>query len=223
MANNYDLSDLESTGSSEPQNFDLSDLVAEEAMPEAEPSLMQKAGVLGALGKGAVSGAVGAIPDILSMPYNLLTQETSAVPSNLTPQELEEFSRKTGRSSAPPQNLPQIPSVTEAVSKGIGKFAGETPEEYKSLEKGAEFLGGLAGPGGMAKGAAKLGQAGVAKALGRIGTTKATELAGAGLAGTAMGELQEAGYGLPAQLAGAIGAGAVGTRVVVLELVAARI
>ena len=215
MAEKYDLSEFyeaPKTPENLPdQNYDLSEFY-EPVAPEAEPSLMQKAGFLGALGKGAVSGAVGALPDILTMPYNIAAQ-TAPGPvyhPGMERSEMEEFAQKTGTPLVREQ-MPLIPSVTEAVSKGIGKFAGETPEEYKSLEKGAEFVGGLLGPGAIAKGAAKLGQTGAAKALGALGTTKPTELLGAQAAGTVMGELQESGYGLPAQLAGAIGAGAAGT------------
>lgn len=214
MANNYDLSDLAVPESPADQNYDLSDLVAEPVEEEApERSMLQN---VASVGKGAAAGALGAIPDTLSMLYNLPTQETSYQPSNLTPEEMEEFSRTTGRSPAPPANLPQIPSVTEAVGRGIDTLTGgytETPEEglTKHLTEGAKFAGSLALPGGLAKTAAKMGQTGAAKALGAIGTTTAPELAGAAGAGAAMSKLQEEGAGLPAALLGGIGAGAAGT------------
>ena len=207
MANNHDpFAALEMAPA---ESADVDPFAALEMKAPEEPSLMQK---VGALGKGVVAGAAGALPDILTMPYNIAAQ-TAPGPvyhPGMERSEMEEFAQKTGTPLVREQ-MPLIPSVTEAVSKGISKYAGETPEDVKHLEKGAEFVGGLLGPGAIAKGAAKLGQTGAAKVLGALGTTKPTELLGAGVAGTTMSKLQEEGYGAPAAILGGIGAGAAGT------------
>lgn len=203
MANNHDpFAALEMAPA---ESADVDPFAALEMKAPEEPSLMQK---VGALGKGVVAGAAGALPDILTMPYNIAAQ-TAPGPvyhPGMERSEMEEFAQKTGTPLVREQ-MPLIPSVTEAVSKGISKYAGETPEDVKHFEKGAEFIGGLLGPGAIAKGAAKLGQTGAAKVLGALGTTKPTELAGAGVAGTAMSKLQEEGYNPLASIGAGIGAG----------------
>jgi hypothetical protein len=210
LANNYDLSDLAVPESQGDHNFDLSDLISEPSLPQEEPSFLQKAG---AIGKGAISGALGAIPDTLTLPYNLMSQLYGAVEESHPDiiQHARNLNPMVNLMGYTRQYMPQVPSVTEAVEKGISKITGETPEDVKHLAEGAKFAGSLVGPGGLAKGAAKLGKVGAEKALRAIGTTNASELAGAGLAGIAMSKLQEEGYGSPAAILGGIGAGGLTT------------
>ena len=200
MANNYDLSDLAIPTQPDQPNFDLSDLTEPEVPEPQEPSMLQKAG---ALGKGAVAGAIGAIPDTLTMPYNLIQQLYGAAKEHF-PQAAQYAPMALVLEAQRKVFGEQIPSATQAIEKGISKLTGETPEEVKHLEKGAEFAGSLLGPGAMAKGVGRLGQAALQKGLAAIGTTKPSELLGAGVAGTAMSKLQEEGYGLPASIVGSL-------------------
>src|SRR5580698_8015625 len=106
-----------------------------------------------ALAKGAISGAAGAIPDILSAAYNL---PASIV--NFAKEHPEYYQGSEFAPMSPTQaELPMIPSATEGIERGISNVVGETPEQYKHLVEGAKLAGSLAGPGGIAKGALKLG------------------------------------------------------------------
>lgn len=219
MVNNYDLSDLAVPEVTEEATYDLSDLAAAEPESVLEPSMaeqiptssmLQKAAIVG---KHAAAGAIGAIPDTLTLPYNLASQLYGTLEE--THPELMKYAQfMPGLNVLATQRKlygKEIPSATEAVEKGLSKIVGETPEELKHIAKGAEFAGSLALPGGIAKGAAKLGKAGAAKALGAIGAISPAELAGAAGAGTVMSKMQEEGYGLPAAILGGIGTGATTT------------
>jgi hypothetical protein len=196
LPNKYDLSDLVTAPSgNEAQNYNLADLSSPTS--QKEMGLPQQAAILG---KSATAGALGAIPDIASMIYNIPAM-VSNYKSKLLQQAAERYpeSLEMIKKAHPEFEIPHaplIPSATEAIEHGIDIGTGgytETPKEgaLKHIAEGAKFAGSLAGPGGVAKAAEKFGAPLAAKAIGAIGATKPSELVGAGTAGTGMSMAQE--------------------------------
>jgi hypothetical protein len=188
-------------------------------VPKHGTSLPQHAAVLG---KGAASGALGAIPDTTAMAYNIPAQAANAsaelreqlgekhpmlaISANLDPASLARmlYEKVSGQ-----KELPLIPSASEAIEKSIDTATGgytKTPDDIKHQYEAAKFTGALAGPGGAAKALGKVGQKTGEKVLGTIGTTKPTELAGAAATGATLSALEEEGINPLAALGAGIGA-----------------
>lgn len=122
--------------------------------------------------KSIASGIVGAIPDTLSLAYNLPVMGINKLRDIAYPD------RK--------KDLPLIPSSTEAIDKGIDSatdYYTKTPEDQKYINEALKFGSSFATGGGLAK----VGN----KALSTIGkftgNTNKTQIAGASaLGGTAL-------------------------------------
>jgi len=186
-------------------------LIDSETAPPQQSSFMQKAG---ALAKGAMAGAVGAIPDTATLAYNIPAMAVNAAeefeqrrgrPASYVPDPLALAKKGYETLTGQKQELPLIPSATEAAERELSHIMGETPEEVKHLAKGAEFAGALLGPGALAKGASILSKKGLAEGLGAIGATKPSDLAAAAAAGTTLSATEE-GLGSPAALGLSLGA-----------------
>lgn len=183
-----------------------------------EPPSSKKEITLGnktaALAKGAASGFGGSSLDTAALIYNLpamLHNLQVQLTQGMTPEQLSQAGLGE---YAMAQEVPMIPSATEAIEKGIDVVTGgytETPEELKHLYEGVKFAGSLGGLGGAAKGAGKLGAKGLETFANKLGTTIPTELAGAVATGTAMNKLGEE-YGPLAGLVGGAATGAVTTK-----------
>lgn len=161
-----------------------------------------------ALAKGAISGALGAIPDIASSLYNLPASAVNYAnkidPELFKGTDFYPMSRKRA-------DLPLIPSTTAALEKGIDTLTGgytETPENIKHLYEGTKLAGAVAGPGGIGAITSKVAPKVIGKALGALGSTKPSAIAGGATAGAAMSKLQDEGYSPTTQIAASLGAGA---------------
>jgi hypothetical protein len=205
-----------------PSPFTLEQIDAELARRE-DPSFLQQAAVLG---KGALSGFLGAIPDTAALIYNL-----PAMLQNYQVGKQREFKEKHpdlysqmerhyGQQLPISEQLPLIPSTTEAIEKGIENVGGEyveTPESMRNLYEAAKLTGAVGGAGGISKGIEKVGAKvlpeilpQVGNILGKFGTTKPAELAGAAAAGYTLPSLEE--YGPIPALVGSAAAGALTTK-----------
>ena len=164
--------------------------------PAPEMALPQQAAVLG---KAGAAGVLGGGADFLSLIHNipamvsnyqskLLQQTAERYPESL------EMIKKAHPDFEMPTQIPTIPSAIEGIEHGIDTATGgytETPEEMKHLGEGVKTAGSVASLSGLAKGAVKLGAKGVGKALSSLGSTKPSELIGAGTAGAVSSAAQE--------------------------------
>jgi len=175
----------------------------------------KEAGAISSLAKGFLSGAVGSIPDTVSSIYNIPASIYNARnEANKSNPDEYDIDFNTGMPIPKSQegkrsSLPIIPSVTEKIEKGIENVIGETPEPYKHMGEGAKLAGSLAGPGGIAKVAGKLGSTAIPKVLEYVGSLKPSTLSGGAVAGTAMSHLNEEGYSPLTQIATGIGIGSI--------------
>ena len=174
------------------------------------------------LGSGVASGAIGSIPDLASSIYNVPAsifnaQQPALQEAGYDPQIVNMSSGMTGIEMMPPgqfQELPMIPSVTEAAKHKIDTATGgytNVPKDLENLYAGAEVLGNVAGFGGGAIAVGKLGYKGLQKAGQFLGATKPADLVGAFATGTAMKAAEE-DLGIPGALLTAAGAGALTTK-----------
>lgn len=163
--------------------------------------------------KSLASGAIASIPDTAASLYNIPAMAENAKtpemransPSGFAPESLV-----PEPSPYPDAQLPLIPSAEHAIESSIDKVTGgyTNTAEGDSLQAGLRTVGAIASPGGLAKGAAKLGAKGVTGVLAGLGTTKPVGLAGAGAAGAASSEASKAGYGTAASIGLGLAAGA---------------
>lgn len=162
--------------------------------------------------KSVISGALGSIPDTITSAYNI----PASLENSKTPQMREASQAMSdenpfavgqdyGRT-----NLPLIPSVTEAVDKGIDTATGgyTHTKEGDSLQSGLKFVSSVAAPGGLVRSATKYGLEKTSKALNVLGTTKPSSLVAAGATGVATEEAHKAGYNTPASIGIGLGVGA---------------
>lgn len=177
------------------------DLSQYERRPQEEvtvdPSIGQRV-LSGA--KAVVAGVGGAIPDTLSLAYNLPAMahnaQVSAGNYQANPYAFDFTPAK--EMTAP---VPLIPSATEAIDKGIDTATGgytATPEDQKyineAIKTGSSFLTG----GGLAKTA----QGGIAKLGSIIGNTNPLQVAGAAAMGGTTSYLADQGASTSEALGG---------------------
>jgi hypothetical protein len=157
------------------------------------------------LGKSAVSGAIGSIPDTASLAYNLPAMGANYLAKKGLPiGKAQEYQGETPDA----EQLPLIPSATHAISEGIDNLTDgytETPEDQKWLNQGVEFAAGVGGAGAVGKGVQALGMGRTATLANVTGTTNKSAIAGAGATGATMSALEDQGAGT--SFAGGLAAG----------------
>lgn len=168
----------------------------------SEPSISQR---IASGAKAVAAGVAGAIPDTLSLAYNLpaMAQNAQVAAGNYQANPYAFDFAPAEEMTAP---VPLIPSATEAIDQGIDTVTGgytTTPEDQKyineGLKTGASFLTG----GGLAKTA----QGGVAKLGSMIGNTSPLQAAGAAAMGGTTSYLADQGATTGEALGGGLAAG----------------
>ena len=166
-----------------------------------EPSIGQR---IASGAKAITAGVAGAIPDTLSLAYNLpaMAQNAQVAAGNYQANPYAFDFAPAEEMTAP---VPLIPSATEAIDQGIDTVTGGytiTPEDQKyineGLKTGASFLTG----GGLAKTA----QGGVAKLGSMIGNTSPLQAAGAAAMGGTTSYLADQGAGTGEAIGGGLAA-----------------
>lgn len=166
------------------------------------------------LGAGAVGGLADTVTGIINLLSHAINTNKEAF-KGMDPKlmaALEGFSNGEYHIPSPQgADIPMIPSVVDAVDKGVDQLTEDytkTPENEKSLHEGLKAVGSLASAGGAAKGAIKFGANKVGETLKHLGSTKARDLAAGGVASGVTSHALEDGQGLPAAFGEGIGAGA---------------
>ncbi|HNQ68342.1 MAG TPA: hypothetical protein PKN32_08180 [Bacteroidales bacterium] len=166
-----------------------------------EPSIGQR---IASGAKAVAAGVGGAIPDTLSLAYNLpvMAQNAQVAAGNYQANPYAFDFAPAEEMTAP---APLIPSATEAIDQGIDIATGgytTTPEDQKyineGLKTGASFLTG----GGVAKTA----QGGIAKLGNIIGNTSPLQAAGAAAMGGTTSYLADQGASTGEALGGGLAA-----------------
>lgn len=166
-----------------------------------EPSIGQR---IASGAKAITAGVAGAIPDTLSLAYNLpaMAQNAQVAAGNYQANPYAFDFAPAEEMTAP---VPLIPSATEAIDQGIDTATGgytTTPEDQKyineGLKTGASFLTG----GGLAKTA----KGGVAKLGNMIGNTSPLQAAGAAAMGGTTSYLADQGASTGEALGGGLAA-----------------
>jgi hypothetical protein len=166
-----------------------------------EPSIGQR---IASGAKAVVAGVGGAIPDTLSLAYNLpaMAQNAQVAAGNYQANPYAFDFAPAEEMTAP---VPLIPSATEAIDQGIDTATGgytTTPEDQKyineGLKTGASFLTG----GGLAKSA----QGGIAKLGNIIGNTSPLQAAGAAAMGGTTSYLADQGASTGEAIGGGLAA-----------------
>jgi len=154
--------------------------------------------------KAVVAGVGGAIPDTLSLAYNLpaMAQNAQVAAGNYQANPYAFDFAPAEEMTAP---VPLIPSATEAIDRGIDTATSgytTTPEDQKyineGLKTGASFLTG----GGLAKTA----QGGVAKLGNMIGNTSPLQAAGSAAMGGTTSYLADQGASTGEAIGGGLAA-----------------
>lgn len=168
---------------------------------ESQPSMGQR---IASGAKAVAAGVAGAIPDTLSLAYNLpvMAQNAQVAAGNYQANPYAFDFAPAEEMTAP---APLIPSATEAIEKGIDTATGgytTTLEDQKyineGLKTGASFLTG----GGLAKTAS----GGVAKLGSMIGNTSPLQAAGAAAMGGTTSYLADQGASTSEALGGGLAA-----------------
>lgn len=166
-----------------------------------EPSIGQR---IASGAKAVAAGVAGAIPDTLSLAYNLpaMAQNAQVAAGNYQANPYAFDFAPAEEMTAP---VPLIPSATEAIDQGIDTATGGytiTPEDQKyineGLKTGASFLTG----GGLAKSA----QGGIAKLGNIIGNTSPLQAAGAAAMGGTTSYLADQGASTGEAIGGGLAA-----------------
>jgi hypothetical protein len=166
-----------------------------------EPTIGQR---IASGAKAVAAGVGGAIPDTLSLAYNLpvMAQNAQVAAGNYQANPYAFDFAPAEEMTAP---APLIPSATEAIDQGIDTATGgytTTPEDQKyineGLKTGASFLTG----GGLAKTA----QGGVAKLGNMIGNTSPLQAAGAAAMGGTTSYLADQGASTSEAIGGGLAA-----------------
>lgn len=162
--------------------------------------------------KVLLSGAAGAVPDLLTQPYNLL-----ATAHNTQRQAMDPETYRAGAAFSPDMpdmpydvDLPMIPSATDAIDKGIDRMTGgytTIAENEKPFYEGLKLAASVAAPGGLGKLAVGAGLNKLGSTFNAIGSLKPSALAGAGAAGAATEAAQQAGHSGGRSLGEGLGAG----------------
>ncbi|MEY3415484.1 MAG: hypothetical protein RLZZ418_721 [Pseudomonadota bacterium] len=167
----------------------------------SEPSIGQR---IASGAKAVAAGVSGAIPDTLSLAYNLpaMAQNAQVAAGNYQANPYAFDFAPAEEMTAP---VPLIPSATEAIDQGIDTATGgytTTPEDQKyineGLKTGASFLTG----GGLAKTAS----GGVAKLGSMIGNTSPLQAVGAAAMGGTTSYLADQGAGTAEAIGGGLAA-----------------
>lgn len=167
----------------------------------SEPSIGQR---IASGAKAVAAGVFGAIPDTLSLAYNLpaMAQNAQVAAGNYQANPYAFDFAPAEEMTAP---VPLIPSATEAIDQGIDTATGgytTTPEDQKyineGLKTGASFLTG----GGLAKTAS----GGVAKLGSMIGNTSPLQAVGAAAMGGTTSYLADQGAGTAEAIGGGLAA-----------------
>jgi hypothetical protein len=167
----------------------------------SEPSIGQR---IASGAKAVAAGVAGAIPDTLSLAYNLpaMAQNAQVAAGNY---QANPYAFDFAPAEEMTSPVPLIPSATEAIDQGIDTATGgytTTPEDQKyineGLKTGASFLTG----GGLAKTA----QGGVAKLGSMIGNTSPLQAAGAAAMGGTTSYLADQGASTGEALGGGLAA-----------------
>ena len=187
------------------KNEDNLDLFQYERRPQGEvtsdPTIGQR---IASGAKAVAAGVAGAIPDTLSLAYNLpaMAHNAQVAAGNYQATPYAFAFAPAEEMTAP---VPLIPSATEAIDQGIDTATGGytmTPEDQKyineGLKTGASFLTG----GGIAKTA----QGGVAKLGSMIGNTSPLQAAGAAAMGGTTSYLADQGAGTGEAIGGGLAA-----------------
>lgn len=166
---------------------------------ESQPSMGKR---IASGAKAVAAGVAGAIPDTLSLAYNLpvMAQNAQVAAGNYQANPYAFDFAPAEEMTAP---APLIPSATEAIDQGIDTATGgytTTPEDQKyineGLKTGASFLTG----GGLAKTAS----GGVAKLGSMIGNTSPLQAAGAAAMGGTTSYLADQGAGTAEAIGGGL-------------------
>lgn len=173
----------------------------QETVGSNEPSIGQR---IASGAKAVAAGVAGAIPDTLSLAYNLpaMAQNAQVAAGNYQANPYAFDFAPAEEITAP---VPLIPSATEAIDQGIDTVTGgytTTPEDQKyineGIKTGASFLTG----GGIAKTA----QGGLAKLGNMIGNTSPLQAAGAAAMGGTTSYLADQGASTGEALGGGLAA-----------------
>jgi hypothetical protein len=192
-----------------------------DSQPQSQASLATRGVTSGAKGaartaKSLGSGVIGGLADTVTMPYNLASTMFNALKESKLAKDLDPASRAMleaegfylGEPGSP--DIPTVPSAIDAVDRGIDRLTGnytQTPNDEQSLHEGLKAVGSLASAGGAAKGAVKFGANRIGKALEKLGSTKARDLAAGGISSGVTSEALERGQNLPVAFGEGIGAG----------------
>ena len=154
--------------------------------------------------KSVVSGIAGAIPDTVALAYNIPASLHNMQAHNN--KNLGEDQRMMNESLArfnpdyighgATEEVPLIPSATEAIDKGIDKVTGgytKTPEDQKYVNEVLKFGSSFATGGAVSKLGSNLGREGISKAGSYLGNANPWQIAGAGAAGGVMSNLSDQG------------------------------
>jgi hypothetical protein len=165
------------------------------------------------MGKSAIAGMGGGVIDAVTAAYNIpaaLTNTANDLNKD-NPWEIDPVSgMPVPKTVGERAELPLIPSVTEAIDKGIDQATDgytRTPEQEKWFQEGIKFASSVASGGGLASVAGKAGYKGTGTLLKATGSTKPSVIAGAGASGAAMQKAEESHLSTPGSIASGIGAG----------------
>lgn len=173
----------------------------QEKVGSNEPSIGQR---IASGAKAVAAGVAGAIPDTLSLAYNLpaMAQNAQVAAGNYQANPYAFGFAPAEEITAP---VPLIPSATEAIDRGIDTVTGgytTTPEDQKyineGIKTGASFLTG----GGIAKTA----QGGLTKLGNIIGNTSPLQAAGAAAMGGTTSYLTDQGASTGEAIGGGLAA-----------------
>jgi len=164
-----------------------------------EPSIGQR---IASGAKAVAAGVAGAIPDTLSLAYNLpaMAQNAQVAAGNY---QANPYAFDFAPAEEITTPVPLIPSATEAIDQGIDTVTGgytTTPEDQKyineGIKTGASFLTG----GGLAKTA----QGGLTKLGNIIGNTSPLQAAGAAVMGGTTSYLSDQGASTSEAISGGL-------------------
>ncbi len=145
------------------------------------------------LGKSVAAGIGGSLPDAASLVYNLPAMGANyRAKKGLPLGKAQEYKGENPDA----EQLPLIPSATQAINEGIDNLTDgytETPKDQQWLNQGVEFASGMLGGGAAAKGLQAVGKTGASKVANVAGSTNPWHIGGAGVAGGVMSKSQNRG------------------------------
>ncbi len=159
------------------------------------------------LAASATGGLVDTATSLYNIPASLENAKTPEMRS--VGRAMDEMNPYAVDTDVEATNLPIIPSAEHAIENKIDEATGgyTNTKEGDSTQAALRMVGSIASPGGLAKGAARIGAKGATTVLAGLGTTKPVGLAGAAATGAVASEAEKAGYGGVASAALGLGAG----------------